>query len=284
MLRRPAGMTQYQITHKTAYFFKDAVPYLELECCLEPRSDDIQSLTYHKLISMPLPNRSVTSSDKFGNTKHCLIFDKMLEKVEVSSISNVEVSGGNRCVDHAGLEQALDWSSLFREEELSELNRFGKQFWNCFYPEEDETKQIAENLSAYIFDNFEYNQLATDINTPLIEVLETKKGVCQDFARSMVALLNMNNVLACYVSGYVFTEKYKHKVEYQGASHAWVSVYFPGLGWRDIDPTNNCWTDERYIKMAIGRDYVDVVPLSGALATTPQQKLKVSVAIEKLSV
>jgi transglutaminase-like putative cysteine protease len=88
-------------------------------------------------------------------------------------------------------------------------------------------------LSEKIFTEFEFNSGATTINTPLSEVLKLRKGVCQDFTHLMIACVRSLGFAARYVSGYLETLPPKGKVKLQGsdASHAWVSVYVPEMGW-----------------------------------------------------
>ena len=50
-------------------------------------------------------------------------------------------------------------------------------------------------------------------------------------------------------------------------SHAWVSVFVPGVGWVDVDPTNDLLVTDRYVTTAWGRDYADVPPLKGVIYT-----------------
>lgn len=276
-------MANYQITHKTAYYFDDPVPGLELECCLEPCSDKIQSITYHKIMSNPLPSSNVKKRDQYGNQKQSLRFEKALEKVEVSSISNIVVSRAGELEANRQLNNELNWYSLLNADELKQVKeKLDNLELNILSGDRELVEKVA-GLSTYIFEHFSYDNSATTVDTPITQILDSRCGVCQDFARVMIAILNLHGIKACYVSGYVFTQQMEKGVEYQMASHAWVSVYLPDKGWVDIDPTNNCWTDERYIAMAIGRDYVDVVPLRGTIAKSPSQKLKVSVVIEKLS-
>ena len=108
--------------------------------------------------------------------------------------------------------------------------------------------------------------------TPLEEVLAKRRGVCQDFAHLAIASLRSLGLPALYVSGYLATEA-------ANATHAWMEVLIPGLGWRGLDPTHNRPVDETYIKLAVGRDYADVAPVSGNYKGTTDRKLEVEVKI-----
>ncbi|MDF1763936.1 MAG: transglutaminase family protein, partial [Oleibacter sp.] len=109
--------------------------------------------------------------------------------------------------------------------------------------------------------------LATTIATPIAEVMANKKGVCQDFAHVQIGCLRALGYAAKYVSGYLETipPPGQEKLVGADATHAWISVYSPGEGWFEFDPTNNCMAGEQHIITAWGRDFYDVTPLKGVI-------------------
>jgi transglutaminase-like putative cysteine protease len=115
-------------------------------------------------------------------------------------------------------------------------------------------------------------------------VVKAKKGVCQDIAHLMIASLRNMGLAARYVSGYLETlpPPGKQKLIGADASHAWVSVYFPGIGWVEFDPTNNILPSHQHIVIAYGRDYQDVAPIKGIVFSSGEQKLKVQVDVQRL--
>ena len=127
----------------------------------------------------------------------------------------------------------------------------------------------AKALMAKIFREFTFDPEATTVSTPVLEVLENKRGVCQDFAHLMIACLRALGLAARYVSGYLLTEPPPGQPRLIGAdaSHAWVSVYVPGstCGWVDFDPTNNLLPDTEHITLSFGRDFSDISPLRGII-------------------
>ncbi len=136
-------------------------------------------------------------------------------------------------------------------------------------------------LAARIFKEFKYDPTATTVSTPVEEVLELRRGVCQDFAHLMIACLRSQGLAAAYVSGYLRTNPPPGKPRLVGtdASHAWVSVFTGAAGWIDIDPTNNVLVGEDHIRVACGRDYGDVPPLKGVFIGGGQHTLSVSVDV-----
>ena len=138
--------------------------------------------------------------------------------------------------------------------------------------------EIARLCNQYIYSNFSYTKGITNIETTLDEVLQHKKGVCQDFALVLLQLLRTAGIPCRYVSGYVCPNKSGLRGE--GATHAWVEIYTPTQGWLGIDPTNNIWTMDNHIKLSVGRNFSDCTPVKGTFKGLAKQKLSVSVSVE----
>jgi transglutaminase-like putative cysteine protease len=128
---------------------------------------------------------------------------------------------------------------------------------------------------------FKYDPRATSIATPLVEVFEKRRGVCQDFAHLMIACLRSLGLSARYVSGYLVTTPPPGQERLLGAdaSHAWLSVLSPRFGFVDLDPTNNVIPTDAHITLAIGRDFGDVTPLRGVILGGAHHKLHVGVDV-----
>jgi transglutaminase-like putative cysteine protease len=125
----------------------------------------------------------------------------------------------------------------------------------------------VQALMEKIFSEFTFDAEATQVATPLVEVLERRRGVCQDFAHLMLACVRSRGLAARYISGYLLTQPPPGQPRLIGAdaSHAWVSVFCPVLGWVDFDPTNNVQPALEHITLAWGRDFSDVSPLRGVI-------------------
>jgi transglutaminase-like putative cysteine protease len=149
--------------------------------------------------------------------------------------------------------------------------------------------EAARDLMSRIHADFEYESEATDVNTPALEALALRQGVCQDFAHVMLGCLRSLGLPGRYVSGYLLTEPPTGQPRLVGAdaSHAWVSVYLPpedgaagATGeWADLDPTNDRAPGEDYVTLATGRDYSDVAPLRGVLHGGANHRLDVAVTV-----
>jgi transglutaminase-like putative cysteine protease len=128
----------------------------------------------------------------------------------------------------------------------------------------------------WVHANISYVTASTNVQTHARDVFRDRRGVCQDFAHVMICLCRSLKIPALYVSGYLATET-------ASATHAWMEVLIPGVGWRPLDPTHNRQTDENYIKIAVGRDYADVPPVTGNYKGTTERQLQVQVTIRQSS-
>jgi transglutaminase-like putative cysteine protease len=140
------------------------------------------------------------------------------------------------------------------------------------------------DLTARIHNDLHFDSKVTNVRTTTEEVFRKRRGVCQDFAHFQIACLRSLNLSARYISGYLRTHPPPGRPRLVGAdaSHAWVSVYCPGIGWMDLDPTNNVVPSNGHVTLAWGRDYGDVSPLHGLIQGGGAHDLSVSVDVEAL--
>jgi transglutaminase-like putative cysteine protease len=139
----------------------------------------------------------------------------------------------------------------------------------------------ARAVMDLVHAQFSYSPGATTVHTRASEALAERRGVCQDFAHVMIAMCRALSIPALYVSGYLYNGP-KQLLRGAQASHAWCEVYVPGFGWRGLDPTNGQPADDRYVKVATGRDYADVAPVRGRYRGTAEQRMQVEVDVQRL--
>jgi transglutaminase-like putative cysteine protease len=138
----------------------------------------------------------------------------------------------------------------------------------------------AMSIGTHIFRNFSYKPKLTTVNTHPLEVLQLRQGVCQDFVHVMLGMCRSIGIPARYVSGYFFNpHRAPDEIE---ASHAWVEVFLPGFGWQGFDPTHDRVPDTRYVKIATGRDYGDIRPVSGTFRGRGTREMMVEVQVQRL--
>jgi len=139
---------------------------------------------------------------------------------------------------------------------------------------------MLTELTEAIYKFFAYVPNSTKVDSPIAEALETRQGVCQDFAHIMIALVRRAKIPCRYVSGYMFhRDETERDRSIEGASHAWIEALVPRLGWVAFDPTNNLVGGDRHIRVAIGRDYADVPPTRGVYKGEAQSELSVAVTV-----
>jgi transglutaminase-like putative cysteine protease len=145
-------------------------------------------------------------------------------------------------------------------------------------PHWDAPAMFIQRCSEYIYEHFEYQKGITNVETTLDEVLEYKKGVCQDFAHLLLQMLRISGIPARYVSGYICPNR--DGVRGAGATHAWVEVWLPSAGkWTGIDPTNNIWVNDQHVALATGRHFTDCTPVKGVFKGPANQTLSVYVSV-----
>jgi transglutaminase-like putative cysteine protease len=149
------------------------------------------------------------------------------------------------------------------------------------FPPGEPFLKAASGLMERIFTRFTYDPGATTTTTPVATAFNLKRGVCQDFAHIAIACLRSLGLPARYVSGYLHTQPPPGKERLVGAeaSHAWFAVYLPGIGWVDLDPTNNVMPFDQHLTLAWGRDYSDVTPVKGTVLGGGAHQLSVAVDV-----
>jgi transglutaminase-like putative cysteine protease len=143
-----------------------------------------------------------------------------------------------------------------------------------------DTWQAARAIMRFINREFRYQAETTNVHTHMHDVLVQRAGVCQDFAHVMIGMCRAIGLPARYVSGYLYNGP-AESLKGAQASHAWVDVFVPGIGWCGLDPTNNRTIDGHFIRVAIGRDYADVPPVRGTYRGTEKRRLSVEVAVTR---
>jgi transglutaminase-like putative cysteine protease len=269
---------RYRIVHRTDYRYSAPVSRARNEAHLRPRDTDRQHCESSELVVEPTPTSWSERTDFFGNPVVSFAVDGPFVALTVTSTSVVSVSG-REPLPAAGpaWEQARDILATDLGTETLAAREFcfespfvpvssGVRAYahSSFPPGRPLTEAVSE-LTERIFVDFLYDPGFTTVTTPLEEVLSFRRGVCQDFAHLAIGCLRSMGLAARYVSGYLETAPPPGEERLIGAdaSHAWPSVFIPGWGWLDVDPTNDQMVGSSYVTTAWGRDYSDVSPLKG---------------------
>ncbi|MDI2142927.1 MULTISPECIES: transglutaminase family protein [unclassified Pseudomonas] len=274
----------YQILHDTCYHYDSPVSLAQQLAHLWPRECTWQRCTEQQLLISPDPTTRRDEQDVFGNPLTRLAFERPHDELQVNARLTVEVLARpaldfNLSPAWELTRNALTYSSQPLPAELLEACRYRFQspyvhlkrsfveFSESCFPPGRPLLLGVQALMEKIFDEFTFDAEATQVATPLVEVLERRRGVCQDFAHLMLACVRSRGLAARYISGYLLTRPPPGQPRLIGAdaSHAWVSVFCPVLGWVDFDPTNNVQPALEHITLAWGRDFSDVSPLRGVI-------------------
>ena len=284
---------KYRIRHETRYQYAADVVHSHHLLHLVPRPAPYQECHEYDLQVSPENHRRVNELDAFGNPMIRVELAQPHRELRVVSQMRIEVHPRPAVL----VENTLAWEKVrdsfayhgawpsrdqldaarFRHESPHVRVKQGFTDWSagCF-PAGQSILQCAEELSMKIHKDVQYLPGATNISTSPTEVLEKRRGVCQDFAHLMIACLRSRGLPARYVSGYLRTNA---SLVGDNASHAWVSVWSPPFGWMEFDPTNGCFAGTDHVAVAWGRDFGDVSPLRGVILGGAEHTLTVSVEV-----
>ena len=289
----------YRIIHKTSYKYQQPVSLGTHVAYLIPRSQAHHICTSHELCVTPPPTSQTERVDYFGNTFTFFTIREPHEELNIEARSRVLVEGppvkwptcapswdeAVRSLPCDLTEAGLDaYQFAFESPRISPRSTFASYAAPSF-PSGLSLTEALLDLTSRIYKDFRFDSKATTVRTTPEEVLRSRRGVCQDFAHLEIACLRSMGLAARYVSGYIRTYPAPGSPRLIGAdaSHAWVSVYCPGTGWLDVDPTNNLIPSESHVTLAWGRDYSDVSPVRGVILGGRDHKLEVGVDMEPLS-
>lgn len=288
-------MTRYTITHVTTYEYTEPVSLCQNVAHLSVRACDRQRSEPSILSISPDPAVIEEHIDYFGNTVHYFTIQEPHRELTVKASHRVTVLDTpavdpgrtmpwEATRDRLGRDREPLWLDAYQfsidsrfAAAHSQYAEFAAQSFTPGRPVLEAALNIVERIHA----GFAYDPKATTVATPVAEVFEKRRGVCQDFAHILLACLRSLGLAARYVSGYLSTVPPPGKPRLVGAdaTHAWVSLFCGDAGWIDLDPTNNQIPDERHVLLAWGRDYDDVSPLKGVILGGGQHVVKVSVDV-----
>lgn len=276
-----------RIHHRTAYRYSTAVEESYNEARLQPTSDGRQSCESFELCLTPsVPVRRYQDLHR-NLVDHFYLAEPHLS-LEIDARSIVTTVPGpagpfqgftkSRLGECQRMERCYDF--LQRSEYVS-LEVGVWRVAQDYTADREDVWDMVVGIRDGIYRDFQYDPLATTVQTSMSEALETRRGVCQDFAHVMIGLCRSVRIPARYVSGYLYVAQ-GETLRGNLASHAWVEVFLPGQGWIGVDPTNRCLADEHHVKVAVGRDYADAAPLVGNFRGQAAQELKVDLTIDRL--
>ena len=319
-----SSVVRYHIRHETVYTYGSDVVHSHQLLHLMPRTSPYQQCLEHSIVIAPAAYRRRDETDAFGNPVTRVEFEDAHRRLEVTAQMEMEVRPRpalcaqdtlpweevRQSLSYSGsrpVPEALDAGRYRHESPYVRIKRIFDEFSaDCFSPDRP-ILECAQALMQKVHREFSYAPGETDIATPLADVLQTRRGVCQDFAHLMIACLRTRGLAARYVSGYIRLRPAVRAVDPEsvqdglisestcaaddardhwvgtGQSHAWVAVYIPPCGWLELDPTNDVRVGTDHIAVAWGRDFGDVSPLRGVILGGGTHTLSVGVTVEPQS-
>jgi transglutaminase-like putative cysteine protease/uncharacterized alpha-E superfamily protein len=275
----PAVIRRYRVVHQTRYHYDDPAEESHNEIHMRPRNTVHQRVLSNTIDVVPTPETRSDLIDQLGNHVTTFVVRGHFDELSVTSTSEVELFAisdpptgppwESVCLTldrdrRLGTRSAAVFRSPSRLVPTAPvLATYAAESFGHHRP----VVEAVRELCSRIHRDFAYQPGFTSVTTPLLDVFEARRGVCQDFAHLAVGCLRSMGLAARYVSGYIETVRpYGDQLTGADASHAWASTYLPGWGWLDIDPTNNVMVCEDHVTTAWGRDYQDVSPLRGSVA------------------
>lgn len=278
----------YSIRHVTKFRYSDPITESVMEVRMQPRSEGAQRCLSFELRTTP--RAAVTAfTDHLGNRVHYFDLPDAHTHLTIRAESLVEI------LPPPALPETLDGDAWTELDAMTATD----EYWDLLVPSHfarptDLLRELGRqlrvarrtdplstlrDLNTAVHDWFEYDTGSTDVDSPIDEALASRRGVCQDLAHIMIALVRQLDIPCRYVSGYLHHRTGDHDRSLPDASHAWIEALLPGLGWVGFDPTNNLLARERHIRVAVGRDYADVPPTRGVFKGGAETELAVSVRV-----
>jgi transglutaminase-like putative cysteine protease/predicted glutamine amidotransferase len=266
-----------KVTHKTVYKYTEAIERSEHIFKLMPQYSRYQQLLKFSL-DVSVEVEQMIYRDTFDNDVVHMIIEKPYSELSIESKSLVRIHK----IDPDDLSFTLRktqipyaWMPWQRqmmqayllppelpETQLRELTDYAMSFVDR---NDNKLFETLIDINRSIYKDYKYKQGVTDFNTTAFDVYAERHGVCQDFANLLICLARLLSVPARYRMGYIYTgADYENKIQSE-ATHAWVELYIPYIGWRGFDPTNGKMVDQDYVRVACGRNYIDATPTSGTI-------------------
>lgn len=282
---------RYQTSHITRYLYEAPVSQCLSETRLIPRNMPGQQLIESRVVVEPEPVVTDGRVDYFGNNVNSFAIFRSHDRFTTTATTVVDVEKIPSASPDMPWEQVRDLVAAQDTDECLAAFEFVfdspyvaaaqelADFARPTFPAGRPFAEAAHELSHRIHEEFTYLPKSTSIDMPLLEVLENRCGVCQDFSHIMIGALRSLRLPARYISGYL-----RSGAKYQGAeaSHAWVSIFVPGTGWMSFDPTNDMIPTDGHVTLAWGRDFSDVTPVKGIAVGGGEQTVEVEVRVVPL--
>jgi transglutaminase-like putative cysteine protease len=285
-----------KVVHRTSYVYAEAVSTSHHLAHLAPRGGEGRHMFSHEVLITPPPSVTRERLDFFGNRTLYFSVREPHRSLDVVATSVVDIAplrpprleaspAWNEIRDRLRTDRRRDLLDAFSftfdspyARSSAELRAYAAES----FPEGRPLLSGVRDLTHRIYEDFEYDPASTDVTTSVEVVMRQRRGVCQDFAHLQIGCLRSLGLPVRYVSGYLVTHPPPGRPRLVGAdaSHAWISVFAPDIGWTDFDPTNDLLPSDEHVTVAHGRDFSDVTPVKGVILGGGRHEVRVSVDVE----
>jgi len=276
----------FSIKHVTTIRYHPAVGERVMEGRMQPRSA-VRPRCITLSLDVNPPANVMSYRAFFGNAVHHFDIPGRHTLIEVAAHAIVDINPAAWPAVHYGTWEDLDtrvaegdyWEMLLPSQYAKPTGLLAELSEELKLERRGVPLELLMELNQALYDKFDYAPNTTKVDSPIDDALRTRRGVCQDFAHIMIALVRQLKIPCRYVSGYLFhADKAKDRSP-AGATHAWVEAYLGEAGWVAFDPTNSLLGSERHIHVAVGRDYADVPPTRGVYKGDAESELSVRVVV-----
>jgi len=290
-----AGVRRLKVRHATHYSYNTPIERSVHRLHLKPVEDERQHVLEHRLTFTP-PAAVIQYGDVFGNQAAKAECTGPYTTLKIEAESIVEIKDTDPfAFASVPIRRTfpLRWLPFQQvmlapymqppelpETQLEELHAYAMSFVQKCNGDMMETL-FAINLA--LFREYAYVPGTTKLETTAFEVYVDRKGVCQDFANLFICLARLLGFPARYVCGYVYTGNTGDSRAGSDASHAWVELFIPNVGWKGFDPTNGVLPNTDHVRLAWGRHYADVTPVSGTIYTPATETMSVDVEVTDIT-
>jgi len=280
----------FRIRHLTRFQYSQPVTESLVEVRMHPRTEGRQRcLDYQLAVTPKAPIHQYR--DFLGNNVHHFSLPAAHRQLQLAAESVVEMTGWTELPASLGTDgwkeldaavEAGDYWEMLLPSHFAKPTALVEELMREIGAERrDDPLALLRDVNTRLSQVFDYVTGATEVDSPVDRALSLRRGVCQDFAHIMIAVLRQLRIPARYVSGYLYHGKDDHDRSSEGATHAWVEAMLPRYGWVGFDPTNNLLAGDRHIRTAIGRDYADVPPSRGVFKGEAATALSVAVSVTR---
>jgi transglutaminase-like putative cysteine protease len=280
----------YAVRHFTRFRYSRPVWQSAMEVRMQPRSENTQRCFTFQLSISPRA-RVFSYQDHIGNLVHHFDVPGQHRQLTITADALVDVETPAPLPEQLGpgawdeLDAMIDredyWDMLMPSRfarTSPELEALAKEF-EVVHRGGREPLELLTTLNFRLHQYFSYVKRSTGVNSEIEDAIQSRQGVCQDFAHTMIAIVRNLRIPCRYVSGYLHRDPGDVDRSDGGATHAWVEALLPRIGWVGFDPTNNLIVGGRHIRTAIGRDYSDVSPTVGTMKGSAETELQVRVRV-----